>query len=141
MGELKTKKNSMSVSDFIRKVENEKKRDDAFKLLEIFTESSGFNPVMWGDSIIGFGEYHYKSERSSQEGDWPLTGFSPRKTKFSLYIMSNLDNYVDLFAKLGKFKKSVGCVYVNKLDDVDVSVLKQLIKRSVADMKKLHNVR
>jgi hypothetical protein len=95
---------------------------------------------MWGASIIGFGMYHYKSERSAQEGDWPLTGFSPRKQNLTLYIMLVFGDYKDLLKKLGKHKTSVGCLYINKLEDVDVAVLKQLIKKSYLAMKKKYAV-
>ena len=93
---------------------------------------------MWGDSIVGFGEYHYKSERSSQEGDWPLTGFSPRKRNMTVHIMPGFTKYKDLMNKLGKHKTSVSCIYFNKLQDINTEVLKQVIRRSVADMKKIY---
>ena len=93
-------------------------------------------PKLWGDSIVGFGEYHYKSERSSQEGDWPLTAFSPRKRNMTVYIMPGFSKYQDLLDKLGAHKTSVSCLYFNKLENIDVKVLKQIIRRSVADMKK-----
>ena len=96
---------------------------------------------MWGDSIVGFGEYHYKSERSSQEGDWPLTGFSPRKRNLTVYVMPGFSNYKSLMNKLGRHKSSVSCIYFNKLEDIDVKVLKQVIRRSVADMKKMYKVK
>ena len=98
-------------------------------------------PKMWGDSIVGFGEYHYKSERSSQEGDWPLTGFSPRKRNMTVYIMPGFRNYRDLMSRLGKHKSSVSCIYFNKLEDINAKVLKQIIRRSVADMKKIHKLK
>ena len=93
---------------------------------------------MWGDSIVGFGEYHYKSERSSQEGDWPLTGFSPRKRNMTVYIMPGFTKYKDLMNKLRKHKTSVSCIYFNKLQDINTEVLKQVIRRSVAEMKKIY---
>ena len=91
---------------------------------------------MWGTRIVGFGQYHYKSERSSQEGDWPLTGFSPRKQALTLYLMLGLESNDDLLGKLGKHKKSRGCLYVNKLADVDEKVLWKLIEKSVVEIKK-----
>ncbi len=139
MGALKTIVNDASVEDFINKVPDEVKKQDSFKLLEIFTSITGETPKMWGSSIIGFGQYHYKSERSSQEGDWPLTGFSPRKQNLTLYFMPGFDNYGDLLKRLGKNKTSVGCLYINKLSDVDMAVLKELIKKCVADMKKQYS--
>lgn len=136
MAEIKTKVNGASVEDFINSVDNEQKQQDGFKLLEIFTRLTGEKPKMWGSSIIGFGQYHYKSERSSQEGDWMLTGFSPRKQALTLYIMHGLEDQADLLQKLGKHKTGMGCMYINKLEDVDISILGELIKRSYSYMKK-----
>ena len=100
---------------------------------------------MWGSSIIGYGQYHYKSERSSQEGDWPLTGFSPRKQQLSIYIMPGIKNYPQFLKKLGKHKANLSCsgscLYIKKLEDVNVSVLKQLIKQSVKDMQKRYGAK
>lgn len=139
MAELKTKVNDASVTDFLNSVPQETKRNDSFKLLGIFEKITGEKAKMWGTSIVGFGQYHYKSERSSQEGDWPLTGFSPRKQNISLYIMSGFEGTEKLLEKLGKHKKSVGCLYINKLEDVDEKVLKELIEQSYKDMKKKHS--
>jgi hypothetical protein len=136
MAELKTKVNNASVTDFINKVPEKTKRDDSLALLKIFQNVTGQKPKMWGTSIVGFGQYHYKSERSAQEGDWPLTGFSPRKQNLTLYIMLGLANYGDLLKKLGKHKTSVGCLYINKLSDVNVKVLEQLVKKSYKAAKK-----
>ncbi len=140
MAEIKTKATRASVVDFINTVSDESKRRDAKILLSLFKDITGEKAVMWGVAIIGFGSYHYKSERSSQEGDWMLTGFSPRKQNLTLYIMPGFSEYGDLLKKLGKHKTSVGCLYINKLEDVDLSVLKQIIKKSYATMKKKHNV-
>ena len=91
--------------------------------------------------MIGYGSYHYKSERSKQEGDWPLTGFSPRKRYIAIYIMSGVNNYKDLLDKLGKHKVSSGsCIYINKIEDIDLNILKKIISSSVADMKRMYNV-
>ncbi len=136
MAELKTKVNNASVEDFINSVDDEKKRNDSFKLLEIFSRITGKKPKMWGSSIIGFGQYHYKSERSKQEGDWPLTGFSPRKQNLTLYFMDGFDSYTDLLQNLGKHKTSKGCLYINRLEDVDEGILEELIKKSYLAMKK-----
>ncbi len=136
MAEIKTKKNKASVSKFIDSVENEQKREDAKALVKIFEDITKEKATMWGTSIIGFGEYHYKSERSSQEGDWPLTGFSPRKQNISIYIMPGFKAYGDLLKKLGKHKHSVSCLYINKLADIDLPTLKKLIKKGYEDMKK-----
>lgn len=141
MAELKTQKNNASISDFITTAEGEQKRSDATELVEIFTKT-GLKSTMWGTSIIGFGEYHYKSERSTQEGDWPLTGFSPRKANISIYIMPGVSKYPKLLAKLGKHKTSKGsCLYIKKLSDIDVKVLEELIKVSVLDMKEIYTLR
>ena len=138
MAELKTKKTRASVPTFLKSVENEQRRKDSFELLEIFKQTTKMSPTLWGNSIVGFGEYHYKSDRSSQEGDWPLTGFSPRKRNMTVYIMPGFTNYQDLLNKLGRHKTSVSCIYFSKLENIDVKVLKQIIRRSVADMKKIY---
>lgn len=133
---IKTKVNDDSVENFINQVENETKRQDSFKILEIYKRATGKEPKMWGASIIGFGQYHYKSERSRQEGDWPLAGFSPRKQNLTLYVMSDLHDYGDLLKDLGKHKTSKACLYINKLSDVDMTVLEKLIKQSYDDARK-----
>lgn len=135
MGELKTKVNDSSVEDFINSVSNPVRRQDGFTLLEMFTRLTGEKPRMWGTSMVGFGQYHYKSERSNQEGDWPLSAFSPRKQSLTLYIMPGLGDYSELLNKLGKHKTGVGCLYINKLADVDLKVLERLIKKSYKDSK------
>ncbi|HSI21096.1 MAG TPA: DUF1801 domain-containing protein [Verrucomicrobiae bacterium] len=139
MGTIKTVVSDASVERFIQTVEDEKKRADGTTLLEVFARITGESPKIWGTSIIGYGQYHYKSEKSRQEGDWFLTGFSPRKDKLTLYIMSGFENYTDLLGKLGKHKTSQGgCLYINKLADIDMDVLETLIATSFEDMKKLH---
>jgi hypothetical protein len=135
MGTPKTLENDGSVEEFLNSISDETKINDSFVLLEIFTRITGEEPRMWGTSIVGFGKYHYKSERSSQEGDWMLTGFSPRKQNLTLYIMPGFDKYADLLASLGKHKTSVSCLYINKLSDVNREVLENLIKLSYHDMK------
>jgi len=135
MAELKTKATDKNPNAFLNTIEPEQKRKDGFVLLEMFQEVTGEKAVMWGSSIVGFGKYHYKSERSTQEGDWPLVGFSPRKQNLTLYVMAgNKDN--SLLEKLGKHKASGGCLYINKLSDVDQAVLIKLIKKSFDYMKK-----
>ncbi|HYH36427.1 MAG TPA: DUF1801 domain-containing protein [Candidatus Saccharimonadales bacterium] len=136
MSTIKTVMNDGSVEDFINTVGDEVKKKDSFTLLDIFSKVTGEKPKMWGSSIIGFGQYHYKSGRSKQEGDWMLTGFSPRKQNLTLYIMPGFDDYADMLAKLGKHKTSKGCLYINRLADVDLAVLEKLIERSYLDMKK-----
>lgn len=128
MAELKTKANNASPEEFINSVDNQRRREDGFELLKIFKRATGLEPKMWGSSIIGFGMYHYKSERSSQEGDWPLVGFSPRKQNLTLYV--NPRNFPELLKDLGKHTTSVGCLYINKLEDVDLKVLEKLIAAS-----------
>ena len=135
MAENKTQKNKASVKEFIASVDNEQRRQDAEKLLRIFEEETGEKPVMWGPSIIGYGDYRYKYA-SGREGDWMLTGFSPRKQSLTLYIMPGFKRYGPLLSKLGKHKTGVSCLYVNKLDDVDQGVLRELIKDSVDYLRK-----
>lgn len=136
MSELKTQVNDANVEDFINAVDDDTKKQDSFKLLELYSKITKEKPKMWGSSIIGFGQYHYKSERSRQEGDWMLAGFSPRKQNLTLYVMPGFDNYGALLDKLGRHKTSRGCLYINKLSDIDMDILKQLIERSYLDMKK-----
>lgn len=137
MTELKTQKNQASVSQFIAAVEDEQKRKDSEELLQIFAEVTKEKATMWGTSIIGFGEYYYESERSSQKGHWPLTGFSPRKQSISIYIMPGFSSYKSILDKLGKFKLSKGsCLYIKRLSDINIPSLKKLIKESVKEMKK-----
>lgn len=142
MAELKTQKNNASVKDFINAVEDEQKRKDAHELVKIFSDVTKEKATMWGTSIIGFGQYHYKSERSRQEGDWPLTGFSPRKTNLTLYIMSGFSTFQKQLAKLGKHKVSGGsCIYIKRLSDIDTKVLKEMIEDSVQMMKERYGVK
>jgi hypothetical protein len=139
MAELKTLKNKASVAAFINAVQDPQRRKDAKKLLAIFKDATGLKPVMWGSSIVGYGQYHYKSERSSQEGDWPLTGFSPRKASLTVYIMPGFKGYSSLLKKLGKHKVSGGsCIYINKLSDIHEPTLIAIIKDSVQEMKRRH---
>ena len=138
MAELKTTLTNESADDFVAAVNSDAKREDSQKLLALFRKVTGEEPKMWGTSIIGFGSYHYKSERSSQEGDWPLTGFSPRKQNLTIYIMPGFDAYKDLLSKLGKHKTSVSCLYINKLADVDMAVLEKLVGQAYHDMKQQH---
>ena len=135
MAELKTKPSDESVEAFINSIDDEKKRKESFELIEMMMEVTGEKPRLWGGNIIGFGDYHYKYA-SGREGDWFKIGFSPRKQKFSLYFMTYLDNYESFLNKLGKFKTGKGCLYVNKLDDIDPDVLKEMIRTSVEDLLK-----
>ncbi|PLT28857.1 DUF1801 domain-containing protein [Peribacillus deserti] len=134
MYELKTKETENNVIEFIEAVESPKKREDAYKLLDIFTETTGYTAKMWGPSIIGFGSYHYKYE-SGHEGDAPLVGFSPRKAKISLYFAPGDQEREQLLQKLGKHTTGKACVYINKLADVDIDIIKALIVQSVELLK------
>jgi len=139
MSTLKTLPNDVSAEDFINTVPEATKKEDSFTLLRMFSKITGEKPKMWGASIIGFGQYHYKSERSTQEGDWPLIAFSPRKQSLTLYIMLGFEDFTDLLKKLGKHKTSKGCLYINKLSDVDQVVLEKIIKQSFVAAKKKYN--
>lgn len=133
MAEIKTKKTDASVTAFIDEfANNEQKRKDGHALLKLMQEFTGYEAKMWGPSIIGFGQYHYKSEKSTQEGDWPLVGFSPRKAAISLYVSMGANTDEHLLAKLGKFKMGKGCIYVNKLADIDQEVLKELMASTIS---------
>jgi Domain of unknown function (DU1801) len=137
MYELKTKQNDSSVIEFIEAVENPKKREDAYKLLDIFTEITGFEAKMWGPSIIGFGSYHYKY-KTGHEGDAPLVGFSPRKAKISLYFAPGDPEREKVLDSFGKHTTGKACVYINKVADIDQDVLKQLINQSVNFLQKTY---
>jgi Domain of unknown function (DU1801) len=136
MSTLKTLPNDASAEDFLNAVEDETQRKDSFKLLELFKRVTGKEPVMWGTAIVGFGKYHYKSERSSQEGDWPLAGFSPRKQNLTLYVMPGFNKLEDLLEKLGNHKTSKACLYIKRLSEVDMSVLEQIVARSYEEAKR-----
>ena len=133
MSELKTKPNKASVNKFINSIEDPIKREDSKTLLSLMSEVTGDKPTMWGDSIVGFGSYHYKYA-SGREGDWFQTGFSPRKQSLTLYIMSGFNNKSAL-EKLGKCSTGKSCLYIKKLSDVDLELLKKLITKSVARLK------
>jgi len=135
MAELKTKPTKASVSKFLRAIQDEATRKDCQQLTKIMKEVTGAEPRMWGPSIVGFGAYHYVYA-SGREGDWFLTGFSPRKQNLTLYIMSGFDEYEDLLGRLGKHKKSKSCLYVRSLEDLDLTVLKRMIRASVRHMQK-----
>jgi hypothetical protein len=125
-------------SKFLNTIEPEQKRQDSLVLLKMFEKATGEKAVMWGPSIVGFGKYHYKSQKSSQEGDWMLVGFSPRKQNLTLYILHGNTENKALLDKLGKYKTSAGiggCLYINKLSDIDQKVLETLIEKSYLFMK------
>ena len=135
MSSPKTQPTGASVDAFIDALEHPQRRDDARVLLDVFKRVTGEQPVMWGDSMIGFGTYYYKSERSTQEGDWFITGFSPRKTALSLYVLTGFSDQSELLDALGPHKKGVGCLYLKNLADVDTKVLERLIAHTYAAMK------
>ena len=136
MAALKTQPTQIDVTEFIRTfADSEQKQKDSFELIEIMREITGCEPQMWGPSMIGFGKYHYKSERSRQEGDWPLVGFSPRKAAISLYVFSGMPEHEYLLEGLGKFKKGAACIYVKKLSDINIPVLKEIMKTTISFLK------
>jgi hypothetical protein len=141
MGEIKTKPTDLDIEGFLMSVEPEKKRLDSIELKKVFDNTVNEKAALWNNNMIGYGSYHYKSERSKQEGDWPLIAFSPRKQYIAIYIMSGVNNYRDLLDKLGKYKISSGsCIYINKIEDIDLDILKKIISASVADMKRIYKV-
>ena len=135
MAELKTKPNNQSVVNFLKGITDEQKRRDCFALLDIMKQITKTQPKMWGSSVVGFGSYHYRYE-SGREGDWFLTGFSPRKQNLTLYIMAGFEQYDELLKKLGKHTTGKACLYVKRLEDVDLPTLKNLIRQSVRHMTK-----
>ncbi|EOP53830.1 hypothetical protein CN445_20685 [Bacillus cereus] len=137
MYKLKTKETNNSVIEFIESVENLKKRENAYQLLDIFTETTGYTAKMWGPSIIGFGTYHYKYA-SGHEGDAPLVGFSPRKAKISLYFATGDPKREELLKNFGKYTSGKSCIYINKIADIDSNVLKALIKQSISFLKETY---
>jgi hypothetical protein len=137
MYELKTKETDSSVIEFIEQVDNPKKREDAYRLLDIFTETSGYEAKMWGPSIIGFGSYHYKYA-TGHEGDAPLVGFSPRKAKISLYFAPGDKKREELLKVFGKHTTGKACVYINKVADIKEEVLKEMIKESITFLTEMY---
>lgn len=133
--ENKTRPESTSVTEFIKK-QPEKYHDDCFRLVEFFKEVTGEEPVMWGTSIIGFGRYHYKY-KSGREGDMLLAGFSPRKTSLTIYVMAGFNNE-KIMSRLGKYKTGKSCLYVKKLSDIDLEVLKELTEFSIAKINEIY---
>ncbi|MGK2871025.1 MAG: DUF1801 domain-containing protein [Alphaproteobacteria bacterium] len=130
MSENKTRPTSVSVDDFIAAIENPRHRVDALSALEMYKEITGLPPVMWGPSVVGFGSYHYVYE-TGREGNMPLAGFSPRKANMTFYVGDAFDGAEALYARLGKHRKSVACLYVTKLDDVDPDVLREIVTRQM----------
>lgn len=139
MTENKTKPTTKSVSTFLNSVENKRRKADALVINEMMARITGEKPRMWGPTMVGFGEYHYKYD-SGREGDLFLIGFSPRKANLVLYIMPGYGQFDDLMARLGKFKTGKSCLYINKLNDIDMDVLEELISKSVVWMKNKYNI-
>jgi hypothetical protein len=133
MAELKTQRNSQDVMAFLDRIEDDRKRADCLKIMELLKEVTGKPPEMWGDSIIGFGTYHYRYA-SGREGDWMLTGFSPRKQNITLYIMAGFDEYAGLLERLGKHSIGKSCLYIKRIEDIDLDTLRELVRLSVAHM-------
>lgn len=134
MAEQKTKPTKESVKDFLNKISDEERRADCFAVVKMMEEITGEKPVMWGPSIVGFGSYSYKYA-SGREGDWPMTGFSPRKKDLTLYIMMGFEKHPDLMAKLGKHSVSKSCLYIKRLSDIHIPTLKKLIKIGLKDLR------
>ena len=137
MAKIKTVKTNQDVTEFINSVADEKKRADSFKLVETMSVITGFKPYMYGPSIIGFGNYHYKYP-SGHEGDAPIAGFSPRKSAITLYFAPGFPEREQLLKKLGKNKSAVSCVYIKSLDEIDMPVLRKMISGSAKYIKKLY---
>jgi hypothetical protein len=119
------------VTDFINAIDNKQKREDSFVILEMMKKATGENPVLWGSSIIGFGNKRYKSPASGREVDWMVIGFSPRKANLTLYVHAAMKEKPDLIKKLGKHKAGTGCLYINKLEDIDLKILEKIVKAAV----------
>lgn len=139
MAEMKTRASNASVDDFLRSIPDDARRQDCLRVLEIMKRVTGDEPKLWGAGMVGFGSYHYRYE-SGREGDWFVTGFSPRKANLTLYIMAGFDRYPELLARLGKFKTGKSCLYVKQLADVDEAVLTELIAASVEHMRRTYEV-
>lgn len=129
MADLKTVPTKVSVDKFLKGLTDENKRADCYQILEMMKKATKAEARMWGTSIVGFGKYHYVYE-SGQEGDWFIAGFSPRKQNLTLYMMGGFNQFDDLMKQLGKYSTGKGCLYINKLEDVDIKVLKKLINKS-----------
>jgi hypothetical protein len=134
MAELKTQPTRKSVPKFIKGIDNVNRREDCEQLVKLMETITAEKPILWGDNIVGFGVYRY-TQRSGQQGKWPLTGFSPRKQNLTIYIMPGFDKYKTKLEKLGKHKHSVSCLYLGRLSDVDNTVLAEIIADSVTVMR------
>ena len=142
MAEIKTKPVDSDIDKFLMTIEPEKRRSDSIKIKQLFDSVVKEKATLWNNNMIGYGSFHYKSERSRQEGDWPLTAFSPRKQNITIYIMSGAKNYENQLMELGKYKISSGsCIYINKIEDINLEVLKKIISASVSDMKTKYKIK
>ena len=137
MAENKTQRNDGDVMAYLESVQNNRRREDSLVVLKIMEEVTGEPAEMWGASIVGFGSYHYKYE-SGREGDFMISGFAPRKQALTLYIMGGFERHEELLAKLGKHRTGSSCLYINKLADVDLDILREIISESVAHMRREH---
>lgn len=137
MTENKTKETDASVEAYLNEVQDEEKRRDCETVLQLMKEVTGTEPKMWGGGMVGFGSYHYKYP-SGREGDWFLTGFAPRKRDLTIYVTAGFDRYEALMSELGKFKIGKSCLFVKRLSDVDLTVLRKLISESVNHMKQTY---
>ena len=137
MAENKTQRNDVDVMAYLESVQNNRRREDSLVVLKIMEEVTGEPAEMWGASIVGFGSYHYKYE-SGREGDFMISGFAPRKQALTLYIMGGFERHEELLAKLGKHRTGSSCLYINKLVDVDLDVLREIVSESVAHMRREH---
>lgn len=131
LAEIKPKPTAANVEDFINNMEDEQKRKDSFVLLEMMKNATGEEPILWSSSVIGFGNKRYKSPATGREVDWLLIGFSPRKANLSLYISVGIQEHAEALKKLGKHKTGAGCLYINKLEDIELKVLKEIVEVSV----------
>ena len=139
MAENKTQRNDGDVMAYLESVSNKRRREDSMVVLEMMGEITAEPAEMWGTSIVGFGSYHYRYE-SGREGDFMITGFAPRVQALTLYIMGGFERYDELLAKLGKHRTGSSCLYINKLADVDLDVLRELISESVAYMRSANHI-
>ena len=135
--QLKTQKTTANPVEFIETITDKSKKQDSLDLIKLFQKITAKKPAMWGSSIVGFGSYYYETS-SKCKGNWPITGFSPRKQNISIYVMLGFSKYSNFLKKIGKYKTGVSCLYIKKLADIDLPVLTELIKQSVADMKKIY---
>jgi hypothetical protein len=141
MAEIKTKPIDSDVDKFLMNIEPEKRRADSIIIKKLFDSVVTEKVTLWNNNMIGYGSFHYKSDRSKQEGVWPLIAFSPRKQNITIYIMSGANNYENLLRELGKYKISSGsCIYINKIEDINLEILKKIISASVSDMKKKYKI-